>query len=385
MKKSEKATSSSQKKATAASRTKRTVTPKLKITKRNTSSEVISFPHAFPASDQVLNHRNEQTLSPSERSITIRDAKQKRVMLLCEMDKAWEPSTEVHFRHCLRMLFKEIITMKIDDNLLESLSLYQPDVLLMIGNKPTLPFPKDVLPWKGLKAVLWLNDVHEPLSLSTDIPCESSMWDLVITQNSEHIATYQSHLSSQIIYLPFGADPDLFSPATVPLHLQSDLILLGDYTDRLVPYLDIIRTQIQHGRILALGENWDEVPGVEAWQQTSEHELAQLFNGADMIVSWRKDQCHRFTIAACGGFLIAEEHMDLHRYMSPGDDCISFQNPGDLGAHLAHYKAHPEEKRRIASGALTRSMYNYSFFHLMMDFTNDILTSALEERRSSFV
>ncbi|MBD7966474.1 glycosyltransferase family protein [Paenibacillus gallinarum] len=377
MKKNEKSVSSLHKK-TAAPRTKRAVTKKRKPAKVTTASKVLSFPQKIPNLGVQVDHplpenrSSANSLTPSNKpSLSIRDAKKLRLLLLWEND-AGLPSTEIRFRQSLRMLFKEVLPLKVEDNLSNAIALYQPDILLVVGNRTDLPLTHQLPYLKDLKTVLWLNDMHDPIPyLNTSH--DSLVWDYVITQNPNHIPMYQKSTNSKVIYLPFGSDPELFAPEKAPAHIQSDLLLLGDYEPRLAPYLDAIHRSTPDGRILAIGNNWGDIPGVEPWIPETSHDLKQLYNGADIIISFGENDRRRLDIAACGGFLLAEYDFNLDIYMKTGEDFVSFHCPEELSSHVTYYREHPEEKRKISSRALVRSEYDYSFFHLIMDFTNTLL------------
>lgn len=377
MKKNEKSVSSLHKK-TAVPRTKRTVTKKRKPAKLTTASKVLSFPQKLPNIGLPVKHHlpeNHNSIAPltssNNTSSSIRDAKKLRLLLLWEND-AGLPSTEIRFRHSLRMLFKEVLPLKVEDNLINAIALYQPDVLLVVGNRVNLPLAGQVPYLKDLKTVLWLHDVHDPLPHLNTSP-DSLVWDYVITQNPKHIPMYQKTTISKLIYLPFGSDPELFAPEKAPAHVQSDLLLLGDYEPRLAPYLDVIHGSTPDGRILAIGDHWGGIPGVEPWIPETSNDLKQLYNGADIIISFGENDRRRLDIATCGGFLLAEQDFNLDIYMKIGEDFVSFHSPEELSSHVTYYREHPEEKRKISSRALVRSEYDYSFFHLMMDFTNTLL------------
>ena len=378
MKKNEKSASPLHKK-TAVPRTKRTVTKKGKPAKLTTASKVLSFPQKISNPGVQLNQplpENRSSAAPftpsNKPSLSIRDAKKLRVLLLWE-NEAGLPSTEIRFRQSLRMLFKEVLPLKVEDNLVNVIALYQPDVLLVVGNRTNLPLAVQVSNLKDLKTVLWLlDDVHDPLPHLNTSP-DSLVWDYVITQNPKYIHRYQKMTSSKVVYIPFGSDPELFAPEKAPAHVQSDLLLLGDYEPRLDPYLEAIHGSSPDGRILTIGDNWGDIPGVEPWIPETSNDLKQLYNGADIIISFGENDRRGLDIAACGGFLLAEYDVNWDKYMKTGEDFVSFHRPEELGSHVMYYREHPEEKRKISSRALVRSEYDYSFFHLMMDFTNTLL------------
>lgn len=377
MKKNEKSASSLHKK-TAIPRRKRTVTKKHKPVKLTTASKVLSFPPKISNPGVQLNHplpenrSSAAPLIPSKKPpFSIRDAKKLRILLLWEHDTGL-PSTEIRFRQSLRMLFKEVFPLKVEDNLVNAVALYQPDVLLVVGNRSNLPLAGQASYHKDLKTVLWLQDVHGPLSRLNTNP-DSLVWDYVITQNPKHIRTYQKTTTSKIVYIPFGPDPELFAPEKAPAHIQSDLLLLGDYEPRLHPYLKALRESSPDGRIIAIGDNWGDIPRVEPWIPETSNDIKQLYNGADIIINFGENDRRGLDIAACGGFLLAEHGVNQDNYMIPGEDFVSFHSPEELGSHVTYYKEHPEEKRKISSRALVRSEFDYSFFHLIMDFTNTLL------------
>ena len=92
--------------------------------------------------------------------------------------------------------------------------------------------------------------------------------------------------------------------------------------------------------------------------------LANYYNGADMVINWSGLHHHLFECASCGAFQLIREHPGIYDYFKPGHDVAVFHNPDDLLDNIVYYSAQVEQKRSIATNAL-QGMYRYSFLQMV--------------------
>lgn len=93
-------------------------------------------------------------------------------------------------------------------------------------------------------------------------------------------------------------------------------------------------------------------------------ELQDYYNGAELIIHWGGPPGRALDIAACGAFQLAEAHPNIYQHMNPGEDIITFHTADELLEKLHHYTSHVDAKRAVASRALWKSTYDYSFLQM---------------------
>lgn len=291
-------------------------------------------------------------------------SKSMRLALLIPLAEQFTLSMESRIADSLRMLVKEVIILKINENLHDSLSTYRPNLLLCIGNQAAQSITPELLPQSiHTKTALWLNDPLEPCE---NIDVGYRDWDLVITQNMMHLPVYERYGYKHMVVMPYSADPLVYKPHQPQPDFHSDLLIVGDYSVERLPYIHVIRQRFAGKKIRALGRNWESVDQIEIWQPSSETMLSAYYNGANMIVHWDAAPRPLYEIAACGVFQMVENSPEIHELMKPGEDVVIFSNPEQLGSKLQYYSENTDQKRRIASRALYSSKYDYSFLQSAM-------------------
>lgn len=291
-------------------------------------------------------------------------SKSMRLALLIPLTEPFTLSMESRIADSLRMLVKEVIILKINENLHDSLSTYRPDLLLCIGNQAAQSITPELLPQSiHTKTALWLNDPLEPCE---NIDVGYRDWDLVITQNMLHLPVYERYGYKHMVVMPYSADPLVYKPHQPQPDYHSDLLIVGDYSVERLPYIHVIRQRFAGKKIRALGRNWESMDQIEIWQPSSETMLSAYYNGANMIVHWDAAPRPLYEIAACGVFQMVENSPEIHELMKPGEDVVIFSNPEQLGSKLQYYSENTDQKRMIASRALYSSKYDYSFLQSAM-------------------
>jgi spore maturation protein CgeB len=65
-----------------------------------------------------------------------------------------------------------------------------------------------------------------------------------------------------------------------------------------------------------------------------------------------------FDILACGGFVLAEHSEELSRVFAP-DEIETWRTLGELRAKVAHFVAHPDERRERAARGRARVLRDH--------------------------
>jgi spore maturation protein CgeB len=73
--------------------------------------------------------------------------------------------------------------------------------------------------------------------------------------------------------------------------------------------------------------------------------------------------CRPFEVAACGAFCLTEPRRDLAGFFRTGEEMVTFDGIDDLRAKIAHFLAHPDERREVASRARARALSEHTYGH----------------------
>lgn len=259
-----------------------------------------------------------------------------------------------------RLLAKELVSIKAYQNFSAELLQLNPDLLLVVGNsEPLAESDLDIIRRAPLKKAIWLMD---STLTSESAGQQAALFDYVFTQNTLFIPFYRHCGCKEVHYLPFAADRSIFTPSYVNEDCRSDILLLGDPQGYSLAYIQEIRHVFHMQKVYASGTGWEAFPELSVLPPDAG--LPEYYNGAEIIIHWGHSQTTIFDIAACGAFQLAETHPNVYEYMSPGEDIVTFHTPNELLEKLHYYLTHPESKRSIASRALWKSTYDYSFLQM---------------------
>jgi spore maturation protein CgeB len=73
--------------------------------------------------------------------------------------------------------------------------------------------------------------------------------------------------------------------------------------------------------------------------------------------------CRPFEVAACGAFCLTEARRDLTAFFRTGDEMVTFDGLDDLRGKVAHFLAHPDERRAVAERARARALREHTYGH----------------------
>lgn len=286
--------------------------------------------------------------------------KQIRILMVSSMtgESLWQ--VEQMIAEQFRLLVKELVAIKAFQSFTAALHQHNPDLLLVVGNEESFSETDlESIRKSALKKAIWLSD---GLFTSESTARLAAMFDYVFTQNTLHIPFYQHSGCKEVHFLPYAADRSLFFPKSVASQYKSDLFLLGNPSAAGKEYIEKIKHVFHIKKVTAAGIGWEEYPGLMVLPPDTE--LQDYYNGAELIIHWGGPPAKTFDIAACGVFQLAEGHPNIYEYMNPGEDIVTFHSPDELLEKLHFYSNHSDAKRAIASRALWKSTYDYSFLQM---------------------
>lgn len=291
------------------------------------------------------------------------DTKQMKVLVrsLLSEDSHWH--TEQSILDGLRLVTQAAAPLKHLYNLPAGLTAIPFDLLLVLGNPDANFFDElrdPVLSGSPVKAV-WLADAAAP---AERLPSIADAFDLVFTQNINHIPLYRYMGCRQIVYLPFAADPSVYFPKTVNIAYQSDILFIGNADPRTREMFAGMKPLLADKKVFAMGLGWRPEDGVTCVRPLAD--IQEYYNGATVIIYAQPEPGQVLAIGACGGFLLAENDPNLYEYMRPDEDIVIFRSAGDLQEKLGYYWDRPELMRYVSTNALYGSKYRNSCLQMVL-------------------
>lgn len=294
-----------------------------------------------------------------------------RILIVSTMsgEELWQ--SEQLIADQFRLLTKEVVAIKAFQSFSTALVQLNPDLLLVVGSDTHLSDNDlEVIRRAPLKKAIWLTDSSRTSGSTGHL---AALFNYVFTQNMYHIPFYQHSGSKYVSYLPFAADPNLFAPKYANEACRCDLLLLGDVFQAGTTYFQELTPLLRGCKIYAAGKGWEEYPEISLLPPDTE--LQDYYNGAEIIIHWGQPPLRAFQIASCGAVQLAEDHPNLYAYMNPGEDIITFHTGQELCEKLSYYRTHPESARAVATRALWRSTYDYSFMQMAAKLLHTVFNS----------
>lgn len=239
-----------------------------------------------------------------------------------------------------------------------------PSVLISTGLSPVTSATLSKLKAQGLKCLHYSTD--DPWN-----PSQYAQWFLRSLPIYDHIfTTRQSNLKdfyeigcTNVSYLPFAFDSDLFFPTKVALTEaeQFDILFVGGADrDRAAILSQIVNSGL---RVALYGDQWGEYKQLRNYffGRADKSMLRELTTRAPInLCLCRKANCdghvmRSFEIAAIGGFMIAEdteEHREL--FGSEGKSVLYFVSAREAIDKANWALRNPDERKRMSAAAHER-------------------------------
>lgn len=293
-----------------------------------------------------------------------------RVLLVTPLSDFRHPAEGQSIPEALRLLVKELIMIKAYEGFSDALIRLQPDVLLLLGGtEPITLHDLHAIQHSSIRSAVWIDDEN---GLNDSLKRMAQAFDLVFSQHQSHLAAFRQAGCLHVDYLPFPANPDVFTPQNAIEPDRCDVLVIGDAGSEREEHIRVIRDFFRNLHVLAMGSGWENY-SIPVVSDSSTTRMQKVYNRASTIIQWEPVQRRVFEVAACGVFQLVEANADLFKYMEAGSDVISFQDAAELGTRLTYYAEEIDQRRRIASQALWRSHYDYSPLHMVMELLQKIV------------
>lgn len=263
---------------------------------------------------------------------------------------------------------------KVDGTLVNYCAIYRPDVVV-------------VSPLVGSR----LNPEPTTLDKIRDmgIPVAVVWWDTVYEQRMEYADVWAPHVDLAVVVDRFDFTtkfPDKYIHTWVPqdtnifcnpgLERTEDVVFLGSTHP-----LDHRRRRQAIDALKASGVNVF-VGGDQRNENIPIEEYAKLFQTAKIVLNfpWTVSICPAvspyqmkarvFEATLCGALLVEGDNPYTPKWLTPGEDYVSYQNTEDLVDKVKYYLDHPVERQAIADQGCKKATSNYNarkFWELILN------------------
>lgn len=186
----------------------------------------------------------------------------------------------------------------------------------------------------------------------------ASAFSLNWTNREEALAHYES-AGARILYLPIGANPQVYRHLETPRDI--DVSFVGRCDDRRAEIVDALR---QQGiTVETFGKGWPsgKIPVEETIRIYSRSRINLGFaNGADAQESFRL-KGRDFEVPMSGGLYFTQYHRELGDVYEIGREIVCYHNPDDLAEKMKFYFSHPDKAEEVRLAGHRRAINEHTW------------------------
>ena len=203
-------------------------------------------------------------------------------------------------------------------------------------------------------------------------------YDFVATTKSFHTARLNATVGAdRRALIQHGFDPAVHRPLHVPSaedDFDHDVAFVGNASAYKAQWLNAVAALLPGVRLTVAGNRWAGLidasnivllPAAigDAYARILSRSRISiaLHHGPVKTPGWEDLVSTRtFEIPACVGFMLHIDNAEVRTLFEPGREIAVFDTPATLARQIAHYLAHPDERRAIAAAGHARAVPAYS-------------------------
>ncbi len=276
----------------------------------------------------------------------------------------------------------------------------KPDLIIGLAQSPLSPELLEKIRELGIPVAYWfVEDFRIATYWERVAPLVTSF---AVIQKEAWIPALEARGLTNVLYLPTGADPEIFRPDSVagedPARYSAPLAFMGaGYYNR----QHFLRSLVDLG-LAIWGADWD--PGDplsrhvrEEGRRISPEEAAQIYRNSPVNLNLHSSVYHRgvnpdgdfvnprtFEIAACGGFQIVDRRSLLPDLYQPGEEIAVFDDESSCRTLVKHYRTREKERREMAALALSRTLREHTIDCRMDHWLSVLFEQGFRPKNTSF-
>jgi len=186
----------------------------------------------------------------------------------------------------------------------------------------------------------------------------ANAFTLCWTSTEDAIGKYRA-LGAKAVYLPAGANPQVFRPQDLPRDL--DVSFIGQKYGRRPLIIETLRKSGIDVR--AFGKGWES-------GEISQEEMIRIYSRSRITLGFAgvgdSDEifCLKgrdFEVPMSGGFYLTQYHPELEHWFEIGKEIACYSNIDDLTEKIHYYLAHPEEAQEIRENGRRRALRDHTW------------------------
>lgn len=262
----------------------------------------------------------------------------------------------------------------------------RPNLVLVMNGLHVFPADHaahiDAIRRMGIRTAIWFADDPYFTDYSTPL---APHYDYVFTHEMSCIPLYQGAGCQQVHYLPLASSQSLFKPMQVGHEYRSDVCFIGVGFPNRIALFNTIAPYLVGRKVILAGPLWHQLQHFSQFkngihlQGVPMRESVNYYNGAKIVLNMHRltyDATYNknsrnlpglsinprtYEISGCGALQITDRRSDLANYYTPGHDIETFDHPNELIHKINHYLIHEEERLRIATNALRRTILEHTY------------------------
>lgn len=186
----------------------------------------------------------------------------------------------------------------------------------------------------------------------------ASTFTLCWTSTEDAVRLYES-VGARAIYLPEGANPEVYKPIEVPFDI--DVSFVGQCYGQRPKVIEYLRSQGIN--VQTFGRGWPT-------GEISVNEMVKIYNRSRINLGFAAvgnstDICclkgRDFEVPMSGAFYLTQYHPELERCFEIGKEIVCYRDVSDMAEKIRYYLDHPEEAERIRKASLQRALRDHTW------------------------
>ena len=285
----------------------------------------------------------------------------------------------------------------VSNTLLEAFSEKPIDILICMAQAPISAKALTELRSRGVITVLWFVEDYLRFTYWHQM---AKFYDFVFTiQKGDCIDRIRAAGAGAVHYLPTACDPTFHAPLILSEEDKekwgSPISFVGaGYHNRQQMFSTFSSYPFKiWGSEWPTGKPFDRMVQEES-RRVKPEEYIKVFNATDVNLNLHSSSerdgvdptgdfvnPRTFELASAGAFQLCDHRSLLSELFEVGKEIVTFTDLPDLKEKIAHYQAHPEERRAIAEAARIRALRDHTYERRYEEMLSIIYASKYEHLR----